>query len=77
MDEWIEGLYRQRQGKARADQPAIITTGNPVEDLRALLSRLRGDGSITQAELLASLDHAIELLAGKHPETFDPLKDIC
>jgi len=63
VDEWIEDQYRQ--SKAQPGRPVkITTTGSPVEDLRAAVERLK-EGCITQPELLASLEHTIELLEGK------------
>jgi hypothetical protein len=64
IDQWVkEGETRASEARARSSQPVqIITTENPVEDLRAVVNRLRGEGYKNPAELLASLEHTLGLL---------------
>ena len=76
VDEWVEARYRQTP--APAGQPVkFFTTENLLEDLRTVIHGLRDDGSCKDtADLLARLEYCLELLEGRHPESFDPLKDM-
>ena len=62
VDQWVEEKYLQ--GKApRSGQPVrVTTTGCPVQDLRAVVEHLHGEGFKKPAELLASLEHAVDEL---------------
>ena len=68
-------FYLNKWEPCQAQPVKFYTTENPLEDLRTLISGLREEGC-KDADLLARLEYCLELLEGRHPEVFDPLKDM-